>query len=174
MKLDLEQEFGIGKVTEEHWWFLNRHIPASKLAKWLGVSSMSMGRWLRGIAPIPAKHQSKIDELKQEILKWEELHHNIFNHPDCPQEELHHNIEPVKKPPTPIKKIREVVEDNSILEPEEDSETLTDSEECPFGAEFGYNWAFWPECEAHCKNYSSCEDWARNHQKEWEKARRNK
>ena len=77
MTIDLIKEFGIEPCPPLKKFYMDRHISDKKIADWLGVSSMTIGRWLKGT--IPNKYKSQMEELQQEILDWEKINGQVFN-----------------------------------------------------------------------------------------------
>lgn len=78
---ELVQVFGINRESNKKRFFMDRHIKDKMIAEWLeGVSSMSVGRWLKDNTPIPDKYKSRMELLKQAIIQWEIEHGRMFNH----------------------------------------------------------------------------------------------
>jgi hypothetical protein len=51
--------------------FFSRGISMPKLARLLGVNSMSVYRWFRGQKPMPKFREQQLETIKSEILKYE-------------------------------------------------------------------------------------------------------
>ena len=77
MSIDLINVFGTDPHPPLKKFYMDRLIPDKKIANWLGVSSMTVGRWLKGA--IPNKYKPQMEELQQEIIEWEKQNGMIFN-----------------------------------------------------------------------------------------------
>ncbi len=81
MEMDeLVQVFGINREPAMKRFFMDRHIPDTKIAEWIGdVTSMSVGRWLRDNKPIPEQYKPQMEAFRQAIMEWERIHGRLFN-----------------------------------------------------------------------------------------------
>ena len=77
MSIDLIEKFGVDSIPPLKKFYMDRLIPDIKIADWLGISSMTVGRWLR--SSVPDNYKPKMDELQQEILAWEKQNNRMFN-----------------------------------------------------------------------------------------------
>jgi hypothetical protein len=77
MSIDLIKEFSTDPHPPLKKFYMDRLISDKKIANWLGVSSMTVGRWFKDT--IPDKYKPQMEELYQEILEWEKQNGMIFN-----------------------------------------------------------------------------------------------